>query len=489
MNNMGNKRNYNPNNSLQNQGYAGNKQGYGRNNYAPKNESRMSNPQKKSDNERNQARVNLRQTGDMGLVKEKGPARQKRQGGYASNIYGNISTTVQKKFNNALYKDGDKKERCMADKPSQNRVRKNSNGQNKRFSVIDSKSSLNKDREGISKVQYNRNLSNINDKKSNKKEEIKKYNEETSASAYEDEVIEVLPKSVFVFITVAVVFVAALVFTVANKDKVGKVISEMSPKSNQVITNDYDEGIELDSMDVQGKLDSNQENMENVEDLEELEDEEDLEETESEETGILSTIASATKTKKDNTTNNTSNKTSNKTSTTQEQVAATQKPAATVKPAQTPTNPSEEFEEEVEEEVEETMEDVEMTFIALSLTGKLWRCSSSYGVFGAENSFKKCSDSYYIEASNMVMVPKNDKNGIWLDVRGAKVVDYVGYKAGQKVQVVKIRLEEADSTVYKDIYAIKDTYIDLGGNYKKKGSTSSCRSIFATEDMTMQKVG
>ncbi len=490
MNNMGNKRNYNPNNNLQNRRNAGNK-GYERNNYASKNENRMSNSQNKSNNQRNQVRVNLRDTGDMGLVKEKGPVRQKRQGGYASNIYGNISNTVQKKFNNALYKDENKKEKNMAERRPLNKARKTNNGQNQRFSVIDSKSSLNKDREGISKVQYNRNLSNINDKKIQKKEDVKKYSEDKNIATYEDDVIEVLPKSVFVFITVAVVFVAALVLTVANKEKVGQVLSGMSTKSSQVRTNDYDEGLDMEDLDVQGELDSNQED---IEDLETLEDEQDIEETREAEggTSILSTIASATTTKKNK---DTTNKTTNKTSTTtttkkQDEVTATSKPAATQQPEQTPTDPSEEeIEEDVEEDVEEPIEDVEMTFISLSLSGKLWRCSSEYGVFGAENSFKKCSDLYYIETSNMVMVPLRDKNGIWLDVKGAKVVDYVGYKNGQKVQVVKIRLEESDSAVYKDIYAMKGTFIDLGGNYKKKGSTSSCRNLFATEDMTMQRVG
>ena len=485
MNNMGNKRSYNPNNNLQNQKYAGNKQGYVRNNYAPKNESRMSNSQKKSDNQGNQVRVNLRQTGDMGLVKEKGPARQKRQGGYASNIYGSISTTVQKKFNNVLYKDVDNKERNADRKPAQNRARKNNSGQNKRFSVIDSKSSLNKDREGISSVQYNRNLNKREIDKVQKKEEVKKYSEDKNIANYEEDVIEVLPKSVFVFITVAVVFVAALILTVANKDKVGEVISGITQENKQVITNDYDEGIDLE-LDEQGELDSNQEDIEDIEELEELED------ADEERADLLSTLVLAETTKNDTdtkTTNKTTNKTTTKTAATTtktDKVAATAKPETTTKPVAT-TKPS--VIEEEEEEEEEAIEDVEMTFIALSLTGKLYRCSSSYGVFGSESSFKKCSDSYYVETSNMVMVPKSDKNGIWLDVKGAKVIDYVGYKGGEKVQVVKIRLEESDSTVYKDIYAIKDTYIDLGGNYKKKNTSSTCRSIFATEDMTLQKVG
>ncbi|MBE5934999.1 MAG: hypothetical protein E7262_04325 [Lachnospiraceae bacterium] len=463
MNDMGNKRGYNSNqNQMNNKRYASNNQQYGRNNYGSKNS-------------------------------EKNP-RNNNKNSQGNSMYGNICNTMQKKFNMTLYKGVQNSEKDNGRK--NNAMRKSSNNQNKRFNVIDSKSSLNKDRQGVSKVQYNRNFNNKMEHKKDRETVLKDYSEEKNdISKYEEEVTEVLPKSVFVFITVAVIFVAALILTVANKDTVSKTLTQITDKK-EMPTNDYDEGLDL-GLDVQGELDSNQE--ESLEEREELEELEELELAEDDSrTSILAAIAAENDETKTTTVKKPTTTTKKTTTSTSKVATTTKKPTTVKKPTttdSTQTDTTVDDEEIVEEEnEEEVVEDVEMTFIPLTLTGRLWRCSSAtgYGIFGADGvagSFIKCSDSYYIECSNSVMVPKKDLNGIWLDVRGTTVQEYIGYKNNTKVQVVKIRLEEADSMSYKDIYAIKDTYINLGATYKKKGSTSTFKSIFATEDMELIRTG
>lgn len=350
-----------------------------------------------------------------------------------AHAYDSFSNTVQKKFNNVLYKGQKNKD-----------------------------DNLNRDKGMVSKL--------------------------------EDEQQATVPKSVFIFITIAVIFATCLVLLLAvPSDNSESKVADSSKKSDTSVTKEEEEDgfqtyAELSEEELQEQLDA-------------LEDNYLASETNNDnstETATSSTDKKTnTTTKKNNNTtstgssNGTTPGTVSNSSSNSNQSSSTNKNNVTETNVARPTiSPDSDDEEDDSELVEDSSNGGTFTIpCSVPSQGSLYRCAYSYASVGSDGRFVKYSN--YVSEPYGTSVQKNDLNGMWLFSKGlalseSTVSNVIGYRNGVKVDVCKITVKTNGTTKKRYIYAMKGTIVPFtDGNYKINGTSSYIKSITVACDVTI----
>lgn len=347
------------------------------------------------------------------------------------NAYENISNTVQKKFNNSLYKGG-------------------KNGNNVK-------------------------------------------NENNSAKLEEESQINV-PKSVFIFITIAVIFATGLVVLLTQpSDSSKSLVSNNKKDSKEVVKqNGEEDGFQTYAEISEEKL---------QEKLDELEDSVTSDETENSQTSenrttdtdnkkttpskLAQSDSNSNKTSvqgSSNTTTGNSNDTQYST-TNKNSTINTNVPRATIKP-------DSDDEEDDEELIDDSSDEGTFTLpCSIPAQGGLYRCVYSYASVGSDGRFVKYTN--YVNEPYGASIQKKDLNGMWLVSKGlalseSSVSNVYAYRNGIRVDVCKITIYVNRTTKKRCMYAIKDTVVPFtDGSYKIKGTSSYITSLTVTKDVTL----
>lgn len=380
------------------------------------------------------------------------------------NVYDSISNTVQKKFNNVLYKG------------------QNNNNSNRRQSG-------NTDRN--MKQNVNRNVRTDKD----------------MSSKIEDEAQATIPKSVFVFITIAVVFATCLVIKLSMPEDDSKSKVADNNKSTINVKQTDEDGFQnyaelteeekrlLEESEDRYLIDENGQTTTNNNDK--SVSTEDNKDSKNDKTTTSSTTNNNNTTSNNKTTTNvnvsggtTTTSTSNVTSNNVESntvsknnITDTNVPRATI-------SPEEDNDESDEELVYDNSNGGTFTIpCSVPSQGSLYRCSYPYASVGSDGKFIR-----YTKFTNEpygTSIQKNDLNGMWLFSRGlalseSSVSSVYGYRNGVRVDVCKITIKVNGTTKKRCIYAMKGTDVPLtDGSYKVSGTSTYIKSIRVTGDVTI----
>lgn len=345
-----------------------------------------------------------------------------------SNSYDSLTSTVQKKFNSILYKAND--------------------GENKR----------------------NKKVSNIDVKN-------------IEMMSREEEQPVTIPKSVFVFITIAVIFATGLVVMLAQpaKNISNKVADNDQHVSRTSKYKDGDDGFQTFAED--DEIEENEENQ----DLQQEEDSDSNMSTE--ETAPTSGENNKSDADKANDKNAEANNTTTSTSTnktttknnSEDGVIQSNVPRATLSP--------EKAESDANEELANVAEDVGTFTIPTSVTNTLYKATSPYAKVGSDGAFFKYTN--FVKESFGTTVPRNDLNGIWLfckypTLSKAGVTKAYGYKNGVNVGAHLVTIKKNNSSSSRYIYVLHGETIDLSdGTYKISGTSSTIKKLEVTGDKTL----
>lgn len=367
------------------------------------------------------------------------------------NTYSNFTSTVQQKFNSVLYRGNDNRD---VDKRKMQEDRKSKKVDNKYsangFPKYDSRYDSN--HKTKYEVKHDKKINNVDVK-----------NIEMMKREEEDQPVTI-PKSVFVFITIAVIFATGLVVMLAqpNKELGNKVADNSEFVSRTSKHKDGDDGFETFA--------------EEDEEIQENNEQKDLEESQeieavNEDTSGENKTENKTPENKTNidTTSQTSSSSTVKTTTknNEEDVTQTNVPRATLSP--------EEADDDKNQELANVTEDMGTFTIPSTVTGSLYKTSDSYAKIGSDGKFSKYTR--FVKESFGTTVPRNELNGIWLFCKNitlskSGITKAYGYRNGISVPVHVITIKKNGSSSTSYIYALNGTSIDLSdGTYKSNGAT------------------
>lgn len=381
------------------------------------------------------------------------------------NVYDNISNTVQKKFNNVLYKG------------------QNNNNTNRR-------QNCNMDRNMQPNMKRNIRI------------------DEDISTKIEDEAQATIPKSIFVFITIAVVFATCLVIILSTKEEDSNLKVADNKNQSSIKVKQYDEdGFQnyaelteeekrlLEEAEDSYLIDENGQTTSNNDKSISTEDNKNNKNDKTNKTTTSSTTNNTTSTNKTTTnlnvsggttTTSTSNVPSNDVqynTVSNNNITDTNVPRATI-------SPEEDDNESDEELVSDNSNGGTFTIpCSVPSQGSLYRCSYPYASVGSDGKFIR-----YTKFTNEpygTSIQKNDLNGMWLFSRGlalseSSVSSVYGYRNGIRVDVCKITIKVNGTTKKRSIYAMKGTDVPLtDGSYKVSGTSTYIRSIRVTGDVTI----
>ena len=299
-----------------------------------------------------------------------------------------------------------------------------------------------------------------------------------------------VPKSVFVFITIAVIFATGLVILLTQPSDDSKSLVSNSKKSSEVSNNSDEDGFQtyadMSEEELQEKLDALEDGLTDESNDTSQENVGETSNTENNNTTPTKLTESTTTSNNSSVQNNTTTRTSNNV---QSNTSSNNSTINTNVPRPT-ISPDEDEEDEDEELADNSIDEGTFTLpCSIPSQGGLYRCVNANASVGSDGSFAKYTN--YVNEPYGASIPKKDLNGMWLVSKGlalseSSISNVYGYRNGIRVDVYKITIYVNGTTKRRCIYAMKDTVVPFtDGNYKVKGASSYITTLKVTKDVSV----